>query len=154
MKELDKRICSVCGKEYQLTEKQKKEIMEEAKYKTENFILTCPLCHSLDFVNPLEMLGLSTKKKSEIVDNRLFCCPVEGCIGFVEEDEDIKGLYGCSECGTEWKSINAIYRDIEKIISKYPYREEVYKKSGNAFKSIPFDKIPKGYYSKVQKEDV
>ena len=86
MKELDKRICSVCGKEYQLTEKQKKEIMEEAKYKTENFILTCPLCHSLDFVNPLEMLGLSTKKKSEIVDNRLFCCPVEGCIGFVEED--------------------------------------------------------------------
>jgi len=24
MKELDKRICSVCGKEYQLTEKQKK----------------------------------------------------------------------------------------------------------------------------------
>ena len=41
----------------------------------------------------------------------------------------------------------------DKIISKYPYREEVYKKSGNAFKSVPFDKIPKGYYSKVQKED-
>lgn len=152
MEKLNSRICSVCGKEYQLTEKQKKEIMEEAKYKTENFILTCPLCHSLDFVNPLEMLGLSTKKKSEIVDNRLFCCPVEGCIGFVEEDEDIKGLYGCSECGTEWKSMDAIFKDIERIIKKYPYRKDVYIKEGNTFKSISFSNIPKGYYKKVQNE--
>lgn len=152
MEKLNSRICSVCGKEYQLTEKQKKEIMAEAKNKTENFILTCPLCHSLDFVNPLEMLGLSTKRKSEIVDNRLFCCPIEGCIGFVEEDEDIKGLYGCSECGTEWKSMDAIFKDIERIIKKYPYRKDVYIKEGNAFKSISFSNIPKGYYKKVQNE--
>ena len=155
MKELDKRICSACGQEYKLTDKQKNEVIAAAKRHTPNFILNCPLCHSLDFVHPAEMLGIEEPHQEiEQTDSRLFCCPVEGCIGFVEEDEDVKGLYGCSECGTEWKSINAIYRDIEKIISKYPYREEVYKKSGNAFKSVPFDKIPKGYYSKVQKEDV
>ena len=155
MKELDKRICSVCGQEYKLTDKQKNEVIDAAKHHIYNFILNCPLCHKLDFVHPTVMLGIE-EPRQEIVqmDNRLFFFFVEGCIGLVEEDEDVKGLYGCSECGTEWKSINAIYRDIEKIISKYPYREEVYKKSGNAFKSVPFDKIPKGYYSKVQEEDV
>lgn len=151
MKELDKRICSVCGQEYELTDKQKNEVIDAAKYHIYNFILNCPQCHNIDFVHPAEMLGIEEPRQEiEQKDNRLFCCPIEGCIGVVEEADDVKGLYGCSECGTEWKSMNAIYKDIEKIILKYPYRKKVYKKSGNTFKSVPFDKVPGGYFSKVQ----
>lgn len=151
MKELDKRICSACGREYKLTDEQKNNVIYAAKRHMPILILECSLCHRLDFVHPAEMLGIEEPHQEiEQIDNRLFCCPIEGCIGFVEEAEDVKGLFGCSECGTEWKNMKAIYKDIEKIISKYPYRKEVYKKSGNAFKSISFDKIPDGYFSKVQ----
>lgn len=86
-------------------------------------------------------------------DSRLFCCPTSGCTGFVEKDEEAN-VYGCSECGDEWKMVDKVYELIEKIIKKYPYRKKVYLKKGKIWKSIALGKIPKDYYDKVQEEDV
>ena len=144
--------CESCGVTFIPTEIEQKKIKEAAEKGKTKLIMNCPSCGSMVMAQPIHLMGLSNEKpKSK--DARLFCCPVSACIGFVEEDKDAK-VFGCSECGTEWKKIEKVYSEIDKIIKKYPYRKEVYIKGGDVWKSILFDKIPKDYYNKVQKEKV
>ncbi|WP_316807397.1 hypothetical protein [Pedobacter agri] len=145
--------CETCLTEFEPTEKQVVEIEKSANAGIERFIIDCPKCHSIVFVFPLMLLGKSTVAPKEIEDDRLFCCPVSACIGFVEENKDAK-VFGCSECGTEWRTLDKVHQSIEQIIEKYPHRKKVYQKNGEQWKSISLDEIPKGYYSKVNNEKV
>lgn len=124
---MEKIKCDSCCKEFDLSVTQLKEIQEAANSGIERFIIYCPECHSLVFVYPLVLFNLKTEKPAEFEETRLFCCPTTACIGFVEKDNEAK-VYGCSECGKEWKNLKDIYIDIEKIITKYEYRKLVYKK--------------------------
>ncbi|CAM3942712.1 CpXC domain-containing protein [Flavobacterium branchiophilum] len=143
--------CDSCNIEFNPSILQMDEIKKAANSGIERFIVYCPKCHSLVFVHPLVLLGMKVEKPKEIEDSRIFCCPITSCIGFVEKDYDAN-IYGCSECGTEWKNLKKINEDIDKIVQKYEYRKEVYKRKGKTWESIDLEEIPKDYYNKVQKE--
>ena len=144
--------CESCGKNFVPKEEDQTKIKTSAEKGKTKIILNCPFCGSMVMAQPLVLMGISAEIP-KAKDERLFCCPISGCIGFVEEDQLAK-VFGCSECGTEWKKIEKIYTDIEKIVKKYPYRKKVYIKSGDVWISVPFSQIPSDYYKKVQKEKV
>lgn len=154
MNKLNEYTCSVCGKTFLLSKKQKEDLVDAANHHIHSFIINCPICHKFDIAQPLVLLGLEDGVYHVPKDQRLFCCPIAACIGFIEKDEDSLGHYGCPECGTQWENEESIYKDIEKIIMEYPYRKQVYQKIGNTFRSIAFDEIPNGYYDDVQKEEI
>jgi len=145
--------CSWCNHNFHLSEKQENDLKERLAENGKSIRIRCPECKDTTIYNILinnETIELKYEKE---VDDRLFCCPVSACIGFVEEDKDGK-VFGCSECGTEWKNLDKVHQSIEKIIEKYPHRKKVYQKNGEQWKSISLDEIPKGYYSKVNNEKV
>ncbi|RUM69400.1 MAG: hypothetical protein DSZ07_04635, partial [Sulfurovum sp.] len=39
--------------------------------------------------------------------------------------------YGCGETGTVWYEKEDFYKDIEKIMQKYPYRKDCYENRDN-----------------------
>ena len=144
--------CGYCNLVFSMSEEQQKNVEEEAKAGTETFIIRCPKCHSMVFVHPLVLCGTSDAVPKEVEDRRILCCPVSACIGYVEDDEDKQ--FSCSECGTVWKNMKEVYRDIELIVKRFAYRKEAYIKKGAKWQSAPFNKIPDHYYANVQNEEV
>lgn len=143
--------CDTCGIDFIPSEQQTEKIKLSAEAGKTKLVITCPNCKSMVMAQPLFLIGLSDELPKKL-DERLFCCPISACIGFVEEDKD-EHVFGCSECGTEWGGLKSVYSDIERILKKYPYRKEVYINRNRIWESIPIDNIPKAYYDMVQKEE-
>jgi hypothetical protein len=80
-------------------------------------------------------------------------CPVKTCNGFVSHIEDqINNFYGCGECGTVWNMKQALFSDIIKIVTKYPYRKSVYKFDEDNIIPVKFELEPVNYDKKISKE--
>lgn len=152
MEKLPHQVCPKCGKTYELSDNNQNYIRMCAENGWEQFSLKCP--HCLEFITTYPMIIMGLKDHVSGKDTKLFFCPSPGCTGFVEEDPDHKGLYGCSHCSEEWHGLDEVYRAIGSIIEKYPYRKKVYLKRGKKYKSIAFDKEPDWYAEKVEEEEI
>jgi len=143
--------CDDCGKVFNLTAEQEKNVREFAEKGKPFMALRCPLCHSMLMLYPLALTGI-TNELPKVEDTRLFYCPTACCIGYVEYDEE-SNVYNCAECGSIWKNKDEVFNSISKIILKYPHRKTVYKKVKNGWKSIPIGTAPDSYFSEVQNNE-
>jgi hypothetical protein len=69
----------------------------------------------------------------------------------VEESPSSK-FYGCGSCGHVWHSIEQLNVAIDKIISQYSYRKNVYSKSGSNWQAVDIDDEPEEYEELVVSE--
>jgi hypothetical protein len=140
--------CESCGKHFEPSDKDRKDI-ERAKKKGKTFLfITCGVCHLGTIYNPS---GTEVKHKSAI---RLLRCPVRGCTGFVVElNENRVAVWSCGECGSAWKRIESVYREIDKIVKKFPYRRKCYRKRKDAWMPAPARNEPSNYDERVEQEE-
>jgi len=121
-----KITCTNCKKEIFLDTKILNFISNAQKNNRDFIMLHCDKC-GLDF-------GYNPKNEnSDFKKELVWRCPISGCHGhvsFVEDFED-KPFYGCSETGTVWYEKEDFYKDIEKIIQKYPHRKNCYENRDN-----------------------
>lgn len=82
-------------------------------------------------------------------------CPVEGCIGWVDEIEDDEGnFWGCAECVTVWLKKSTLYAAISDIVKQHPHRQSVYRRSGKTWLPVDLDDEPEDYEERVEAEEV
>lgn len=81
-------------------------------------------------------------------------CPTKTCYGWVCEVEESPSstFYGCGSCGNVWRSLKQLNVAIDKIISQYSYRKDVYSKSGSNWQAIDIDDEPEDYEELVVSE--
>ena len=94
MEKLPKQTCPKCGHTYDFPENEEMYIRMCARNGWEKYATVCPHCKKFFEIYPMIIMGL--KDHVSGTDTKLFFCPSPGCTGFVEEDPDHKGLYGCS----------------------------------------------------------
>jgi hypothetical protein len=64
----------------------------------------------------------------------LLRCPVVRCTGYVVDIEDVEydekgdGVFGCGECGTEWRNEQELAASIEEAIRRFPHRAGCYRR--------------------------
>ena len=144
--------CSLCFNRYRVSIEQLEVIKEAFEHSINNIIIECPVCHSINFVSPQELLekGMTTSILCDSHDNMVCLCPCTACIGIVTMDD---GIYGCSSCGQEWETKDKLNTDIRQIISQYPHRSLAYQILDNEnIGYIDPAILPHGYFSKIQEE--
>lgn len=136
--------CPNCRNNFSPTKIQEKFIKESIEKRMTLIMIQCELCHHTIPFNPLNM-------NQDITSNEeLLRCPVIGCYGYVSLIE--KDEFGCGECGNIWESKKDLFNDIRKIITKYPYRANVYIFEKSSIKPVSLIAEPKNYNDMVRKE--
>ena len=139
--------CESCGKRFEPSDKDAKDI-ERAKKQGKTFILiTCGACHMGTIYNP-------SGTPDEEVPSRLLRCPVQECVGFVVEIRDKRRtVWSCGECGSVWRKLESVFREISEIVKKYPYRKRCYRKKGDVWVPATMSKEPANYDDLVEREE-
>ena len=80
--------------------------------------------------------------------------PQKTCYGWVCEVEESSTpkSYGCGSCGNVWRSPDELNVAIDKIISQYNYRKDVYLRSGSGWQAVDLDDEPEDYGELVVSE--
>lgn len=80
-------------------------------------------------------------------------CPDIGCPGLIAEMPDgDEHFWMCGECGDVWYDRDELDEAIGKIISQFPYRKKVYRKSKGTWQPVPLGKEPIDYEELVEAE--
>ena len=80
-------------------------------------------------------------------------CPEIGCTGWVSEvDDGDEHFWGCGECGNVWDERGELNEAIDDIVSQFPYRKKVYRKSKGGWQPVPLEKEPEDYEGLVEDE--
>jgi hypothetical protein len=75
-------------------------------------------------------------------------------IGWVSEiDDGDEHFWGCGECGNVWYERSELDEAIDDIVSQFPYRKKVYRKSKGTWQPVPLEKEPEDYEELVEAEE-
>lgn len=81
-------------------------------------------------------------------------CPEVCCTGWVSEvDDGDEHFWGCGECGNVWYDRGELDEAIGDIVSQFPYRKKVYRKSKGSWQPVPLDDEPEDYEELVEEEE-
>jgi hypothetical protein len=141
----EKITCKICKHNY-VPKKQQAKFMAESREKGMKFVmLSCLRCGS----------GCSVQLVPDAPEHEPpYRCPVAGCYGWVSHVQETprKSFWGCGECGSIWKTLAALEKEITAIVAKYAYRKKSYrKKAGNWLPADP-TKEPSDYDERVLSE--
>jgi uncharacterized Zn finger protein len=107
--------CNLCKHRYRPSDEQH-AFIDKSRDKGMKFVmLKCPKCGSHSSVSIVE---------ESPTPELTYRCPVAGCAGWVSEvSEEEKKLWGCGECGSIWKSLVSLEKEITAIVAKFAYRD-------------------------------
>ena len=141
--------CSNCDAHVTLSKDEKQRLSSANKSKRKFIMLTCDSCGLSFSYNLIGEINMNDKFDLSKYSWR---SPIGGSHGFVSYIEDTDGnFFGCGETGAIWKTKEAFYRDIERIINKYPHRRHFYKKVGADW--LPNNNEPKNINQMIDMEE-
>lgn len=141
--------CDRCKKFFTAT-KEQDEFIADAQKKGMSFIMIrCPHCATSYPLNPQSMELPLTDMEENSVD---FRCPKKTCCGVISHIDDHPPFWGCGECGSVWFDINELYKDIELILEKFPYRAIAYRLENNKYYPALTQPSVREYEDMIQNE--
>jgi hypothetical protein len=135
--------CTVCERRFEPPPSAKRVIAARLKAGIDDLLaVDCPFCKRM------ELVEIGPREEEPLR------CPVPSCAGFVSRVTEGRGakkasFWGCGECGSIWREVSKLHREIESITKRFPYRKQCYKKVGKEWHP---GRTPSGYSAKVAKE--
>lgn len=133
--------CVTCERGFDAEGLAAKKVARTVKAGGSALSLHCPFCEQVVMV-----------LVSDAEQEALLRCPVPGCAGFVglvPKKGKAPAFWGCGECGSIWRDVKNLYREITAIVRRFPYRKQSYKKSGAAW--VP-GRDPTSLTAKIERE--
>jgi hypothetical protein len=142
--------CEVCHRSFALSGAQRK-LVESAQKKGQAFIMVeCSECGMATRYVPEGSAVQPTKETPAP-----YRCPVPHCAGwasYVEDKGEGRSFWGCGECGSVWFDKKNLFRDIDAITKRFPYRKKSYIKQGTEWLPADPSKEDPRYEDRVEQE--
>jgi len=139
--------CKSCGRLFEPSDEQTHFLRKMSVAGSAFAMVKCPNCGLSFGVDP-EHLNDSIQNDS--LAWRTLLSGVQGFVTLVDEQDD--SFYGCGETGAIWKSKEFLFRDIDRIIERYPHRSMFYVKSSGGW--IPAKDEPDLFNQLIGLEDM
>jgi uncharacterized Zn finger protein len=136
--------CNICKHVFRPSDEQN-AFIDRSRGKGMKFVmLKCPNCGSHSSVSIVE-----EPPEPEVT----YRCPVAGCWGWVSEvDDGGDKFWGCGECGSIWRSLASLEKEITAIVARFPYRRKSYRKKGAHWAPGELTKEVSDYEDRVASE--
>ena len=139
--------CDNCRREFMPSDEQS-QLIERSKAKDMQFIfIECPRCG----IGSAVIL----KKGQELpnVTPTVVQSPdVQAGFPISQEEKRQKPFWGCGECGSIWRKLENLEREIEAIVAKFSYRRKSYRKKAGKWLPGELDKETRDYDERVENE--